>query len=46
MSPNNIILYTSGIVLVLKKKNVFKSLFKKISGYSKVKVTENKLYLA
>ena len=41
MSLNSIIHCSSGFFrfFVLKKKNAFKSIFKKISGYTKVKVT-------
>ena len=31
--------------LVQKKKNTFKSIFQKLSGYTEVKVTEEDLYL-
>ena len=46
MSPNSIIHYSSGnFYFLVLKKNAFQSIFQTISGYAKVKATEEDLYL-
>ena len=46
MSINSIIHYSSGnFYFYAKEKKAIKSIFEKLSGYTKVKVTEDDLYL-